>query len=91
IRAALGASPGDLVWAIVRQGVVLTVIGVTVGLGISTAAARGLSSLLYRVSPLDLPTFAGAALLIGGGAFLTMLVATWQARKVDPIAILRSE
>jgi putative ABC transport system permease protein len=91
IRSALGASPGHLVWTIVGQGLALTAAGVIIGLGIASAAARALSSLLYRVSPFDATTFAGTALLIGGGALLTTYLAALRARSVDPLAILRSE
>jgi putative ABC transport system permease protein len=85
IRSALGASPGRLVWTIVGQGLALTAAGVIIGLGIASAAASALSSFLYRVSPLDATTFAGTALLIGGGALLTTYLAALRTRGVDPL------
>ena len=69
----------------------LTVVGLAVGLGLGSAGARGLSSLLYRVSPFDLMTFAGAVLVIGGGAMLTTYLASCRARSVDPLVVLRDE
>lgn len=91
IRSALGASPGYLVRRIVGQGLLLAGIGIVVGLGVGTAGAQMLSSLLYRVSPLDVPTFAGTALLVGGGAVLTTCLAALRTYRVDPLTVLRSE
>jgi predicted permease len=91
IRSALGASPRQLTWIILGQGLILTAAGLGIGLGIGSAAAKALSSLLYGVSPFDVATFAGAALLIGCGAILTTYVAAVGARRVDPLVILKSE
>lgn len=73
------------------QGLALTAVGLIIGLGVASAAARALSSLLYRVSPFDATTFAGTALLIGGGALLMTYLAALRARSVDPLVILRYE
>jgi putative ABC transport system permease protein len=91
IRSALGASPGRLVWTIVGQGLALTGLGIVIGLGFGGAGAQALSSFLYGVSPYDPMTFAGTALVIGGGALLTTYLAALRARRVDPLVILRSE
>jgi putative ABC transport system permease protein len=76
------------VWIIVREGLALTAFGLVIGLGVAGAAGRGLSSLLYRISPLDAMTFAGTALLIGGGALLTTYVAA--LRRAVSILLLSS-
>ena len=91
IRSALGASPWQLTTMILGKGMALTVVGLVVGLGLGRAAAQGLSTLLYRVSPFDMMTFAGAALVIGGGAMLTTYLAALRARSVDPLVVLREE
>jgi predicted permease len=91
IRSALGASPRQLARRILGQGMALTVVGLAAGLGLGSAAARGLSTLLYRVSPFDLMTFAGAALVIGGGAMLTTYLAAFRARSIDPLVVLRDQ
>jgi ABC-type antimicrobial peptide transport system permease subunit len=91
IRSALGASPGHLVWMIVGQGLALTALGLMIGIGLGTAVARGLSSLLYGIRPYDTKTFAGTALLIGVGAMLFTYLAAVRARGVDPIVVLRHE
>ena len=91
IRSALGASPARLTWAIVGQGLALTALGLTLGLGLGGLAARGLSSLVYGVSPYDTLTFAGTGLLIGGGAVLMTYAAALRARSVDPLVVLKHE
>ena len=91
IRSALGASPARITWTILARGLGLTTLGIVLGLGLGTAAARSLSALLYGVSPYDLTTFAATALLIAGGATLMTYVAARRARRVEPIAVLRNE
>jgi predicted permease len=91
IRSALGASPRDLVWTIMGEGLALTAVGLVLGLGASGVAARAASSLLYRISPFDAMAFVGTALLVGTGALLTTYLAALRTRGVDPLAILRYE
>jgi predicted permease len=91
IRAALGASPARLTWTILERGLVLTAWGVAAGLGLSRAAARGLSSLLYGVGPYDAMTFAGTALVVGGGAVLMTYAAALGTWRVDPLEALKME
>ena len=69
----------------------LTACGVAAGLGLSGAAARGLSSLLYGVGPYDAMTFAGTALVVGGGAVLMTYAAALGTWRVDPLAALKTE
>ena len=70
-RWALGASPARLTWSLVGHGLALTALGLVLGLGLGGAAARGLWSLVYGVGfPYDVLTFAGTAVVIGGGAAL---------------------
>jgi ABC-type antimicrobial peptide transport system permease subunit len=91
IRSALGASPGRLTWTIVGRGLALTGVGLLVGLALGTAAARGLSSLVYGVSPFDAVTFAGTAVIIGGGATVMTYMAGRRTHAVDPVSVLKSE
>jgi ABC-type antimicrobial peptide transport system permease subunit len=69
----------------------LTAVGLLLGLGLGTAAARGLSSLVYGVSPFDAVTFAGTAIVIGGGAALMTYMAARRTHAVDPLSVLKSE
>ena len=91
IRAVLGASPARLTWTIAGRGLVLSACGVAAGLGLSGAAARGLSSLLYGVGPYDAMTFAGTALVVGGGAVLMTYAAALGTWRVDPLTALKME
>jgi predicted permease len=90
IRMALGASPGKVHRMIVRQGAILASAGVFVGLLLSVAVTRGLSSLLFGISARDPVTLAGVGVLLGSIAILASYIPARQATKDDPLAALRS-
>jgi ABC-type antimicrobial peptide transport system permease subunit len=91
VRMALGAPAQTVLRSVVGQGLVLTALGLAVGLGGAWALSRALASLLYGVSATDPLTFGGTALLLG----LVALAATWfparRASRVDPVEALRAE
>jgi len=91
IRAALGASPSRLAGAIVGHGLALTAVGVALGLSLGGAAARGLASLIYGVSPYDTATFAGTAAAVIGSAAIITYAAALRARSVDPLTVLKQD
>jgi predicted permease len=91
IRTVLGASPGDAIGIIVREGILLAAAGVVLGLGAGAGAARWLRSLLYGVSPLDPLTFGGVALFVTAAALLTSFLSARRAARVEPLELLRSE
>lgn len=69
VRMALGASRGNVVWMVVRQGMKFVIAGVALGLFASFGLTRVLKSFLYGISPTDSLTFAIApALIVSGGA-----------------------
>jgi ABC-type antimicrobial peptide transport system permease subunit len=90
LRAALGASRGDIVGLIARQGFGLTAAGAAIGLAGAAGLSRVLDALLFRISPLDPPTYAGVAMVIAATAALTCAIPAWRAARVDPVSTLRA-
>lgn len=91
IRAAVGASPRQLVWVILSKGLLLTGVGVITGLGTARAVGQNLSHLLFRVSPYDPFTFGSVALIVSAGSAVAVYLAARRAASADPIAALRYE
>ena len=91
IRMALGARPIDVVRMILREGLVLAVAGVALGIAAASVLVRSLASLLYGVVPADGPSFvaaSGAMLVI---ALLASYIPARRATRVDPAVTLRAE
>jgi putative ABC transport system permease protein len=91
IRVALGAQGSHVLKLVVKQGMVLTLAGVGVGLLVSLWLTRYLASMLYEVKPADPLTFAAVAALLIGVAALACVLPAWRAARVDPMTALRSE
>jgi len=91
IRLALGASPGEMWWMVVRQGLKLAAVGVSIGAIATLALGRAVSGLLFAVKPADPLTFGSAALLLVAIAFLASYFPARRATKVDPVVTLRHE
>ena len=91
IRAALGASRGEIVGLVLREGMKLAAIGMAAGLAATVALTRLMAGLLYGVRPADPVTLAAVTLLLGGIAFLACYIPARRATAVDPGIALRSE
>jgi putative ABC transport system permease protein len=89
IRMALGARPSEVLRLVVRNGIVLALLGVALGLLAAVAATRLMASLLFGVPPLDPPTFLAAAALLLAVAALASAVPALRASRVDPVVALR--
>lgn len=89
-RMALGAQQSDVLKLIIRQGMVLAVIGVVAGLVAAFFLSRLVASLLYNVSPSDPLTFVGVPVLIAFVSLLASFVPAYRATKVDPLKVLRN-
>jgi ABC-type antimicrobial peptide transport system permease subunit len=91
VRIALGAQTRDILKLILREGVVLSLAGVALGLAGSLALTRFLSSLLFETTPTDSLTFAGISLLLFIVALAAGYIPARRASKVDPMVALRYE
>lgn len=91
IRIALGAQKRDVLSLVVGQGLILTLLGVGIGIAASVGLTRFLSGLLYGVKPNDPPTVIAVSLLLMAVALLASYIPARQAAKVDPIVALRQE
>jgi ABC-type antimicrobial peptide transport system permease subunit len=91
LRLAVGASPADVVWLFVREGTVLTLVGLGVGLAGALAAGRWMSALLFGVTPADPVTLAIAFCALAGAAACATYLPARRAADVDPCDALRAE
>jgi putative ABC transport system permease protein len=91
VRLALGATPGQVGGLIVRQGVLLAVAGIVLGVAGSLAATRVLEGLLFSVSATDPVVYSALAALLLTIAALACYIPARRAMKVDPMTALRAE
>jgi ABC-type antimicrobial peptide transport system permease subunit len=91
LRIALGAQPADLVRMVVRQGMVVAVAGMGLGLVGALGVARLMARLLYRVSPVDGATLLGATLVLGLATLVANYIPARRAAHVDPLESLRGD
>jgi predicted permease len=91
IRLALGSQKGALRWMFVRSALVLTGVGVVIGLAAAAALMRLMKTLLFGVSPLDPLTFLAVPLILATAAALASYLPARRAAGVDPIEALRAE
>jgi ABC-type antimicrobial peptide transport system permease subunit len=91
IRVVLGAQRGDVLGLVMRQSLVLTLLGIVLGLAAAAAVTRYVRGMLFGLTPLDPSTFVGVAVVF---AVVSMAAATIPARRatrVDPLTALRAE
>ena len=91
LRMALGAQQRDVLRLVMMQGLKLTLTGLAVGVAAAFVVSRFLSSLLFGVSPTDLPTFVAVSLVLATVAMLACYIPARRATKVDPMVALRYE
>jgi putative ABC transport system permease protein len=89
LRMALGAQPGEVLRLILKQGFLLTVIGIAIGLAGALALTRVLSSLLFGVGSTDPATFGAIVLLLAFVSLIACYLPARRATRVDPLTALR--
>jgi putative ABC transport system permease protein len=91
IRVALGASKSAILRWVLKQGLMLTIVGVVVGLVGALALTRLLRGLLFGIGPTDIVTYGALAILLTLVALIACYVPARRATKVDPLVALRYE
>jgi ABC-type antimicrobial peptide transport system permease subunit len=91
IRMALGAQRNDVRALFLRDSSRLTFLGIAIGIVMSLAAVRLISTMLFGVKPLDTVTFVGGALVLTAVALLASYIPARRAAAVDPMVALRYE
>jgi ABC-type antimicrobial peptide transport system permease subunit len=91
IRMALGANRKDVMNLILKHGIMLAIVGVTIGIVASFALTRLMSDLLFGVSPTDPATFIVIPIVLIFVAFISCFFPARSATKVDPIVALKYE
>jgi putative ABC transport system permease protein len=90
LRMALGAQPRDVLRSVLRQGMMLTILGILPGLAASLALGRVLSSSLFGVAPVEILVLAGISLLLVLVALVACYLPARRAAAVDPMQALRA-
>ena len=91
VRIALGARPRAIVGSIVARAMTLVAIGLLIGCGLALALTHLMSTLLFGVTPTDVPTFVGAAMVLMTTSALASYLPARRAASVDPMVALRCE
>jgi predicted permease len=91
IRMALGAAQGSVLGQVMKQGLLLTLVGVVIGLSGALGLNRLIASLLFGVQPTDPLTIAGVVATITLVAAIACWLPAWRASRLDPNIVLRQE
>jgi ABC-type antimicrobial peptide transport system permease subunit len=88
---ALGATAAAVIRRVLGRSLLLALAGIAGGTAIAFAASRLLGALLYGVSPVDVPTYALAGLLVLAVAGMTALIPARRAARITPLHALRAD
>ena len=91
IRLALGSSRAQIAMLVLRQNLWLLAAGLAVGLPLAAAATLGAKTLLFGLTPTDIPTMAAATCLLATAAALAGSIPAWRATRIRPQAALRCD
>jgi len=91
VRVAVGASAGNVLWLVLKEGLQMAALGASMGLIGVWATQKLINGLLFGISPLDPLTFAGSALFLVAVVMAACWAPAWRAARVDPCMALRAE
>jgi putative ABC transport system permease protein len=91
VRMALGAQRSRVISLVLKEGTILALSGVSIGLGGAYLVGRAMHSMLYGVEALDVRAFTAVSLLLLSAALFACLFPAWRASRVDPLVALRYE
>jgi putative ABC transport system permease protein len=91
VRLSLGAGRHEVLWMVIREGMILAIAGVVAGLIVASAATRPLQGSLFEISAHDPLTFAMVSVVMLGVAFFACFIPALRATRVDPLVALRHE
>jgi len=91
IRIAVGATRGNIMTVVFRQGFILTLTGISVGLAVAFAATRAIAQFLFGVGPFDAVSFCSSLVLLSFISFAACVIPALRSAYLDPVHALRSE
>jgi putative ABC transport system permease protein len=91
VRMALGAAGNQVLWLVLRRGLIQVATGVTIGLAGAFFMSEALASVLVQVTPRDPVTFVGISILLVLVAIAACVIPARRASRVDPLVALRTE
>jgi putative ABC transport system permease protein len=91
LRLAIGAQPRQVLLLVLKQGLLLTIFGLVIGLAAAFALTRLLSGLLFGVEAIDVGTFTMISLLLVLVSLLACYLPARRAMRIDPLQALRYE
>jgi predicted permease len=91
VRMAVGARRGQVVWMVLRDSLMLTAVGVVIGVPLAALVGKALTSSLYGVRPFDALVYGFAVIGVAAVAVVASMVPAQRAANVDPLTALRAE
>jgi ABC-type antimicrobial peptide transport system permease subunit len=91
VRIALGANRVNVLWLVLKQGLEMAALGAAIGLFGAWTTQKLVKGLLFRISPVDPVTFAGAAVFLLTVATIASLIPGTQVLRIDPAQTLRQD